>query len=58
MNLFIPRVPDATRYNKEQFVGAWMYANGGDHRNAVRVWQVELDKNLKRDLSVPYKPIT
>ena len=34
----------ATRQNKSEFVAAWILTYGGDVRNAVRVWQVEVAK--------------
>lgn len=50
-NVFIPRVPTATAYNKEDFVCAWIYAYGGTLRNAIRAWEVSKRETESRDLS-------
>lgn len=56
--LFIPRVPEATRSNKEEFVAKYVFANGGTVSNAERVWFIEATRNEKRDLSRPFVPLT
>jgi hypothetical protein len=54
MRIFIPRPPIATMNNQREFMGAWIFANGGSVNNAWNVWKVEVLKNEKRNLSKPF----
>ena len=54
MTITRPRQPDATEHNMHDFISTWMFNNGGTRNNAFRMWEVELHKNLSRDLSKPY----
>ena len=40
-------LPEATKGNKDQFCLAWITLFGGTYRNALRVYQQELENNTK-----------
>ena len=50
-------IPEAHKGNKDQFCLAWITLYGGTYRNALRVYQQELENNAKKQSTITFKEL-